>query len=210
MEHQQQYSKEAMQKFWETKVLPVIISLDEESCPFPKVREAFRENARLIQERYHCDPEIYWFDEFFSKVINGKISPMACWIDENQPIIEVSIPANMLSFEDKRKTAGFKNFQEVFDVDLLIGFMHELDHIALGLVGESESLLDMINGESIVWARTCENTIRLFVEEHHAKLTRFCHQRYDAWVMHGRNSENLEWRYFIATLHSDFRYLFES
>jgi hypothetical protein len=92
-------------------------------------------------------------------------------------------------------------FRRLFENFVIISFLHELDHLLLGVtVGAGNRLASIMEQERLAWAETCEKTIRLF-DENGDRLYSGDRVYYETWVRSGRNADSQLWRDFIAKMY---------
>jgi|GEM_PF-4265666 hypothetical protein len=162
---------------------------------FSELQQQYDRNVLRIKERYGAG---YRFD-----VVNqySPLSPFittACGMKEAVPYVQVFMPSLMELYKVFKRTGGT---DEQFQTSFVIDFLHELDHIALGLLprdGETAPWVKRVDNERLTWAETCEYTLRPLLEIHRLKIEVRHFDAYTAWLKCARNPDSEVWRAFIT------------
>ncbi len=189
-----------MQTFWIDQVNPIIGSLFSVGCTFTKLALHFQENDAMIYNRYSLHPFIDLFEDFPADFViqDHAFNPFGCILHDSQPKIGIVLP------ELKRYFDNALSHDKGIDkrVLVMIPFLHETDHLGLGLVVEKNAVLDhseRIRMESLAWARTCEKCLVPLVKLYEQKLPYGVKLFYDAWEKFKGDSQSKKWKDFIAS-----------
>jgi hypothetical protein len=129
---------------------------------------------------------------------------LGTYVKDGKPYVDLLIPAIMdahtFLLADYPHQA-----KEFFEYTIVIGFIHELDHLATGLVGSKEDLVKLIDHETKVWALTCEYGIRPMVEVHGVTIGSSDAEYYEDWLKSGRDAESSFWKMSIRRVYSGTR-----
>ena len=94
------------------------------------------------------------------------------------------------------------NFLQIFEAHTIISLLHEITHLSHGPVMMNPvSPAEFICVETIVWAKTCEDVIRLFAELYGYELWFTDLAYYQAWQNCGKNPDSQQWRNYIAGIY---------
>lgn len=148
-----------------------------------------RESRVEIRKRYGRDLEMRMVANYAKA---GWLVMMGSLVSKGQPAVELIIPSLMILHHECAKRGH--DARRAFELAILVGFLHELDHLALGEVGRSTH----VESEKRAWARTCERTIRPLVE-FGAPVEAGHRIYYDAWVSARRDERSPKWDAFIRT-----------
>ncbi len=165
----------------------------------PEINARYQERSQKITARYGKLFRVSFctsYSKASHRVLRG------CWIDGTQPVIQIFIPANMDLYQEMRGK-NESDWEKKFEYTLIIGFLHELDHLAEGVPGngkQTDEEKDLC--EEIAWAATCEFTIRPLVERYHLSLEQSNDAYYQAWVEANRDRNNEKWKQFIQQTYS--------
>lgn len=182
-----------VRQFFEWQVVPIIKNLFSESYKIPDIGKKLSENWEKIAERYGCNVSIEASDSFPSDDPGeGKMLMFGCALKDGKPKM-VMFVRNLIMIWS---TIGGNS--SVWESFVVVGVMHELDHLALGVVEltPTRDIPKIIEGESIVWARTCQNTMRLLVENNWP-LCGSDQDLYNAWISCNRKEKSSQWISFI-------------
>lgn len=120
------------------------------------------------------------------------------------PTLYIVVPAYRDIYENLQKKR-VERLQAVFENTLSIGLIHELEHLAYGLVPQAGTTREQFDDLEVqTWAHTCEETIRIFFEM--ALPLREPEQLfYRAWVSGGRTMLSAKWRDFVRQVYAQTR-----
>ncbi|MCD4705064.1 hypothetical protein K8R66_03230 [bacterium] len=121
-------------------------------------------------------------------------------VQNGNSYIKLVIPSIMDSYYASQRS-GNSNWEKQFELEVLTGFLHELDHLAYGNWIDNPSSKEFINEEKNAWALTCEHTIALLVEYYHFQLIRSDQIYYENWIKANRNVDDPIWDKFIKGLY---------
>jgi hypothetical protein len=142
------------------------------------------ESYAAVRKQYGHDLSYKLVDRYAKR---GWRAKMGSSVNEGRPTMSLFIPSLMIL---KRICAH----RRMFELTILVGFMHELDHFVLGEVGKGT----LIESEKRTWARTCERTIRPLIELG-APVEDGNQRCYNAWMAAGRDEKSPQWDAFIKT-----------
>lgn len=191
-----------MEEFWLQDVVPAINQLFEMRCTFMSMSTHFLENKAMIENRYGLTPTIELFGVFPKDMVvkANMFSPFSCYLEESHPRLVIILP------ELKRY---FSNINSHGNGDAWlaaqIGFIHETDHIALGLVCQKDSIVSedkKIEVERCVWARTSEKCLMPLVRSYQQKLPYGLMLAEAAWWDCGRDEKSQKWENFISSIYA--------
>lgn len=197
---------EEREKYWLSALNSIMGDFHQKRfyATFPKIQEAFNQNIAKIAATYpSCPdgmPKFLFRNSSFPGCADNECPPFACGITDDK---EIHLVAFLPGIE--RVDRGIRAEKHIFgEIDstvrlfLLIGLMHELDHMALGVIDVPRDVKDILDGEGIVWAKTCEDTISVLIEEYHQELHNHDKIFYSEWVKSGRNVNSQSWKDFIC------------
>ncbi len=188
-------------EFWNASCAPVVNQLDQGRYRLAGIQNRHDWCRREIIDRWGEPVKLELFDQQSPDTAGPKTTlAMGCRIDEGIPKIGIFVPELQKSFL-QMQAKNPENLPRMFEAHMVIGLIHELDHLALGVAGKILSMEEVINGETIVHADTCEYTIRLFAEIYGYPLPNHTKVMYSQWVECYRNRESNHWRNFIAALY---------
>lgn len=189
------WTSEEMQTFLHTRLENLLTNIFPNGAyAIPEVQTRYTTLERKIHERYG--------KEFTYSVVNSylpqsKFMTIASQVQDGTPTIIIFLPSLMDLFEAERK-AGARN--EDSDRSFVIDLLHELDHLAFGLVpkeGEVLSAEKWMENEQWAWGQTCEFTIRPMLENHRMKIGARHFIQYDGWVRSKRDASSPFWKAFV-------------
>lgn len=171
---------------------------------FPKIQEVFDRNVAEIATIYpSCPsglPKFCVFNESLPVLDDDEFVIFSCVIDRG----EVKLAAFLPDMEQmERKIRGenhiFGEINSIIMLSLVVGFIHEIDHIALQVVGGGFALNveNIMDGERIVWAKTCKDTISVLIEEYRQELCDRDKIAHSKWIESERNVDSRVWERFI-------------
>ena len=92
--------------------------------------------------------------------------------------------------------------EQMFRTNVLIGFMHELEHAGNNPVPMVATKEAKIETERVAWAGTCEYTTRPLIETYRMPLPEDMSACYGTWVQSGRNAHSQLWVSTVERVHS--------
>lgn len=158
----------------------------------------------LIQKRYGKPLKInlcLGYDSASRNILQSSL------VQEGVPVLNIVVPAEMDTYT-YYKDRGIQNLEASFQSLLIIGIMHELDHLAYGLSGSRGMSADELDHmEVVAWSYTCDETIRIFVEKG-LPVDPSDLSYYQVWVRGGQNMMSREWvefiqKHYAPTRHAD-------
>jgi hypothetical protein len=195
----------ALKEFWDREVAPIMRSLATNSYGLPEIQARHFELLQTIADRYHHELSVSILDKRCANRVDSKYClPFGCRALEGIPEVAIFVPVVKEIFLEIRKKSP-AGFRRKFETTLVIGFLHELDHLALGLTCNDPSFDAMLEVERVVWSWTCERTINVFAETYKRELCHSDRLYYDNWLRCGRNADSPCWRSFIANLYGSIR-----
>jgi len=191
-----------MRKFWDSEIAPFMMKLDNGTYALKEIQQRYSFLCQKIFEifgvRLHIAANAFMPPDFAGE---GFCLPTGARFFNGRPEIGMFVPVLASIFEDIRRTKR-EGARERFETTVISGIIHEMDHFVLGVYGDPQSMSHVIEGETRVWAQTCEHTLRLFYEVHKRELCSNDISYYSNWVRCGRDVENPNWKAFIASLYS--------
>jgi len=194
------YSVFETNQVWDEKFSQLLTGgLYDGKFGYTKIQERFDLQRRLIQERHHRGVLIKLSQTYNPRSQDDLVE---CWIENGQPRVDIIIPRLVDLYyqdhatDDKRWLTRLQN-------EFIVRLMHELDHLAFGLVSESRDHVptpdEIMDREANAWAETCEYMIRPLVEEYHAPLDDSSLLFYHQWIDGGQDRDGKYWRDFIRS-----------
>lgn len=180
-------------------VEPLTEQLKRGCYRIPRIQQLFANQVLAITRRYpgkRIQISCYAREEPITK--KGWAHVAWCQVKEDLLEITFSLPA-LLSFLVALGNNPRRN--ELFEFCIIISYMHELDHLALGLTGGNEEKL--LEEEILTWAKTCEGTLRILAEDCPEALPTGEAKKYMAWVKSGRNPQSPIWTDFIRAIYAE-------
>ncbi len=186
---------QALEAFWKSHIDPSVSALCNGTYNLPEIQKRFLDNRNQIFQRYSMDKLVL---EVMT-LQGGDQSPLRCTL-EGGPKTVFLVYALINQF-DRLRISNPVVACEMFDNTLVASFLHETDHLALGLLGSGD-LATRLKNEQYAWAATCEYTLRPMIEVYHKSLIPGFTQTYKLWVEYGRDVESKKWRRYIASLYA--------
>lgn len=189
-------------EFYEARIKPTLYQLLQKEYRLDDIQTLFDNRMQVIANSY---PKMLWVgvcqtdnvSNGRGKMKQGSFITFQCIVENGQPQIRISLPSLKAVFDSFN---GNPNQDQIFEMELVIGLIHELDHLALGRAERIDGLEERIANEALVWSITCI-TIGLLVKlgqvvdgEHVAMQT--------AWEKGGRNLQSTCWQDYIRGLYS--------
>lgn len=191
--------------FWTREIEPTMKCLFDGKCQFPEIQQRYFFLKKVISATYANPLHISLHDEEPpDKTSEALCLPFGCRMNNCRPEVGIFVPIVRTIWRDARKVK-YDGFRSRVQADLLIGFIHELDHIALDMMPNSPTLGQMIDCERVVWGSTCEYAIKPLVEIHRVEMCQSDLLYYSAWVQSGRNVNSESWKNFITGLYKTIR-----
>ncbi|MCX6720347.1 MAG: hypothetical protein NTW11_00890 [Candidatus Staskawiczbacteria bacterium] len=165
--------------------------------PIFEIQDRYNSTLQLIYQRYGSTLAINMVTAYCrasTEVLCGN------YFTNGHPTVDIIIPKllDICKDEQRKNPSGWR---ERMRFVLVIGFMHELDHLAFGTIAKEgdkpEPLDQLVNEEANVWALTCENTLAPLIEKYKVQLTAGEYTYYNEWLKAGRDKNSQSWRSFI-------------
>ena len=193
--------KPEMVTFLERRINPIFNSLLKGKYRLGLIQKAFLENDKLIRGKYPVPGKFINSDKTSLELFNQDIQmPLRCRVEKGQPTILVLV-GDWLAIFNKLKASIPPKAESVFESMLAIALNHEFDHFALGTIPQDDHIdtpTEAFESERTTWPRTCERTLKPFIEIYKKQLSDNDMGYHNAWMACGRNAESEEWRSFIA------------
>ena len=189
-----------VKEFWDKEAMPVIKRLLNGQYRLPEIQARFQWAVGEILGKYGVPLNIDM--SFIAPTDRGGknlILPVGCHFRGGRPEVGFFAPVFRTIFRDLRSSKP-ADFRKLFERDVVIGFMHELDHLVQGII-DNPNRAQVVDFECLAQAATCEHTIRVFTEVYHEELCKDDMLFYSTWVKCGRNAESKDWRDFIAKMY---------
>tara|TARA_Y100000310_G_C20521142_1_gene733742 strand:+ start:224 stop:922 length:699 start_codon:yes stop_codon:yes gene_type:complete len=194
------YTAKEIYEFWDM-YLKVFIQeeLHEGMHPSSTVNEVTQERIRSINERYDNPKFEFWGFDRYHIASRDVFLSMAYRGGSVQ--IQFFIPALMDEFY---ATGADRDpvQRHIFDNFLVIGYLHELDHIVLGYIDTGNIPEVLLAYESATWAKTVQS-IELLVTKDAFALHSLDQSFLDAWIHSGKDITSdvwLNWIRYVYTI----------
>jgi hypothetical protein len=197
------YSLSEMQCTWSNHFQQVFdqeLSLNK--YPIPEIQSRYNMALQLINQRYGPTLAISMVTTYC-----GASRDVLCGncFTNGHPTVEIMIP-KLLDICKAEQSKDFHGWQDRMRFVLVVGIMHELDHLAFGTMekeGDKPAPLDqLVDEEANVWALTCENTLTPLIEKYKVQLTGDEYIYYTEWLKARRDKNSQSWRDFIRWAYS--------
>ncbi len=194
-----------MLKFWETDLVPIFAPLINGNSPLKEIQAIYHANMAAFQQQYGGMLDIALSDKSPRDSIgqDGAL-PMGCSLVNGRPKLTFFIPEIRKVFNRIRQIRR-TDYRSVFETVCIISLMHELDHIALNRIGNRADATTNADDERVVWARTCELTMKILSESYGWDFVGGDSEIYSTWVACGRNVESERWKKFITKLYGQLK-----
>lgn len=197
------YTDTAMRQFWKDHMDHFVNKLIEHTYAIPEINERFEKLVKEVNRRYGrltIARITTYFPESHSILGGAGLSK------DGSAELSLIMPAIMDAYY-RMQASGHTHLEKLFEHMVIIGIMHELDHIAhekiLGTRSNPPPLSVLLDKETKAWALTCEYTIRPLVERHGVPLTPSDFNYYNTWLRADRNVESSVWKEFIRNTYID-------
>jgi hypothetical protein len=188
-------------KFWHSELAGIFQRLSKETYLLAGVQTRYSRLIAAVNNKYMRTVDFHIVcAELGIQGGEGRLITFGSSVADGQPSVSVLVPAARKMFEGmKQEDSRF--FRRLFENFVIISFLHELDHLLLGITVDAGNLLvSIMEQERLAWAETCEKTIRLF-DENGERLYSGDRAYYATWVRSGRNADSKPWRDFIAKMY---------
>ncbi len=207
---------ESLEQFWEKEVDPIIDQLFGGNYRIAEIQKLYDENRDLIAKR-HKRPRIKLLAMArITHQLEGRVN-CVCYKEVvfekfllffKRKVTNLVIKANVhdLLLEQCETKAAFTQFwQRNFEATVIIDFLHEFDHFALDTLEGLDAGFDtFLHNESVTWARTCENAIRIFYQTQQVQLQPTHMLMYSTWLSSNKNINSNTWKSFIYQRYSHY------
>lgn len=188
------YTPEEVHIFWKSHLEKVYEALGTRRYKLEEINSLNRKLVLLIEERYGKKLQ---FSICENLNLNGELILAGSQVKNGIPMAEIVVPAFMGVREEI-----FSNFppviaEQMFEEVCVVSLMHELDHLAYGFVVTDPVQKADFHLEAMAWAKTSENTIRIFMEKS-LPVSPAEKLIYANWVRCGRDANSPGWHKFIA------------
>lgn len=198
------YEHEQVRTFYAVRMQKVVEdAYVRREHPLPEIKALLNELLDRVQQRYGKMLQVDF------QVVHRPESPAireASAVIDGAPVILMVIPARMDQYYWWRGQ-GVAGHEEMFKTSIVIGIIHELQHLAYGVeYGDSvPTSNDALDREEVsTWALTCERAIRVFIENGYA-TTPEDRLYYEAWVAGGRTELSQSWNTFVRQAYAKTR-----
>lgn len=194
------YSVEEAKKFWLERLEPLIRGqLIRGTWKYPEINERCLLLASKIYER-HGPIAIATAIDLESERHPATEAFAASDLDNGIPTVYMLIP-NLMGLHDDFKKEGMADWEQRFELEVVIVFMHELDHLAFDLSDGNLSRAATILREKEAWTLTCKHTMTPLVEKYGLSLPRSSQIIYDHWLKVGRDENSKNWHQFFEQVY---------
>lgn len=187
--NQKEYSQEEAMLFWEKHFGERFF----EEMP-PEIDQRYKEHLHSIAKRYNQNLKV----ELSCTYLKNKNIPCACRVANGTPYAIIIVPAFM---NLHKKLINESGAEEVMRTTLLIGVMHELEHLAHDSMAQNANIEEFIADEKRAWALTCQHTIAPLVEKYRKALYKSDFYYYDSWLKANRDPDSMAWNTSISRIY---------
>lgn len=173
--------------FCHTYLKPIFQPLFEGNYYFPAIQDMYKEDEETVKRVFGCGLTRCLVCEDFPQPGAEKARPFAS-LFKDKPILIFRLPHIRAVMENLIAYCPH-NFYDMFRNVCIIGVMHEMDHLVL-----------KSSDESIVWARTCQRSIKTLVGLNQ-DISPSCQKVYEKWIKRGEKESDPLWKSFIARLY---------
>lgn len=169
--------------------------------PIPEVTARIASQMSIVQRTRHTYIDL---QVVYGYIDNEPWKYQVTRINADPPQIRVSVLAYMNRYH-RLEQQGAKDINAAFEDALIVGLIHELDHMVLDAVNgfpKDPTKADMIRAEIEAWAETSEHAIRPFAERH-LPLDVSDEGVYKMWVDAGRSVTSVAWIDAVQAWHQD-------
>lgn len=198
-----QISKER-ERYWLSKLNFMTTNFRRKAFYFPKIQEVFDRNVAEIATIYpSCPsglPKFCVFNESLPVLDDDEFVIFSCVIDRGEVKLAAFLPdIEQMDRKIREEKHIFGEINSIIWLALMVGFMHELDHMALQVIGNEavHNVENILDGERIVWAKTCKDTISVLIEEYCQELCDRDKIAHLKWIESERNVDSRVWERFI-------------
>ena len=191
VQHKKQYSEADVDAFYARILNPLIQSACTKQLPFSGLNDRIAEQTAQIFERYQRGIDLHYIKSL-SPRMSSENTGMSTELKDGVPCVYVYVPSFMHLYE----TYGSSDIsvrQNQHRAEIIIAFMHELDHLCLGVFPKpgapAEEYLD---AEKRAWALTYDKTVRVFIENK-ADLLETKPARFQIWLHANGDPESVIW-----------------
>jgi hypothetical protein len=188
-----------IRQFCENEVFPLLQSLMSGTYRLPEVQTRYISNCTEIAQRYKCSALNHGISDM--KPLVGTATTVAMFgygfTESSLPQVTIFLHSLYGTFEEERALDPV-GFRQPFGTRVVIGYMHELDHLAKGFAGKRHDPIEThLRNETFAQAETCEYTIRPIFEIHKLRVTQDILTRYSHWLRAERNVHSPYWTSYI-------------
>jgi hypothetical protein len=160
--------------------------------PVPELNARYIKLMEMVKKRYGMYPT-FTLSPSYDKTSRERAGTSG--IINRVPTVGFIVPALWDYYVELQGIWGSKLGEAMFSNALIIGLLHELEHLGYGLIDDSRKAFDpnLDAVEAATWAHTCEETIRIFVEKG-LPLANNERASYQVWVESGRNAASSKWQ----------------
>lgn len=191
--------------FYETALKPLVENIINERWDCPVVNERHHALTTVITNRYKqpfIDVEIAL--EYGKTAKEAGIMALVYIADNGAPTIRIYVP-NAIRFYNKLADSGDPLWYTKFSYGIAKGFIHELDHLELGLFPSNPGIdlkdREFLEIEAKAHGRTCERLLRPLIEQYQIPICEEDKRLYSEWVRSGRKEASPIWFETIRKLH---------
>ncbi len=202
------YSKVEIHNFWEKNFQTLMVDkLLAGKYAISEINERISLLTESILKRYQKKICVDLSERYLTAVDQGRYAVCASQVTKDGvPEVIISVPA-LMSVVAEIKITNPKDWQKRIEITLIIGYIHELDHLAFvkNLPDKkSVSVKGLIGEEIDVWPQTCEKTIRVLAEKYNCPVSESDLAYFKQWIACGQNKESPLWNEFFWYSHANF------
>ncbi|MFA5878496.1 MAG: hypothetical protein WC845_03980 [Candidatus Staskawiczbacteria bacterium] len=187
------YSDNELKSFWINNFGLKLEKLRTFAEQFPEVKQRFDEGFEIIGNIYGKPINIKF-------VLGYTDHRDVMWYsgvgDKGAPMVFIVLPnvMNLDAWFGVIDSDYRKGQKELLYTAVLVGVMHELDHLRLNMKNRSPSDVDeLVLGEKQAWAETCQYTISPLIEKYNRKVDPDSFFFYRKWIASGRDKKSQLW-----------------
>jgi hypothetical protein len=194
-------SNQELLRFWNQHVGGMLINeLPKGGCPEPAITERYKILQGKILGRYGREPHVS-IVSFYSRAATNVNA--GSFIETNgMPMVRFHLPALRNVFDDYVSN-GITNGYNKFQISMLVAYMHELEHLGNGLIGDpaNDTFKQRVYRERMTWAYTCQYSIAPLMRDFPDFVDENSKGFYRHWMEAGENAESPLWIHFIEDCH---------
>ncbi|MEY4604653.1 MAG: hypothetical protein RIT43_1945 [Bacteroidota bacterium] len=192
------YSPQEQNSFFKEVILPFLNGITTHTSPYPEINERSKVQQKIIQNRFggkhlRIEPHTTYAPQSSLTFATSDVTT------DGIPRISIAIPAFMDQYF-WLKTTNKPRWQEAFEVFVVAGIMHELDHLTETPKVNAKTF--NVEVEIHINALTTQYVTSVLVEKYHKQVYLSDEFQYRAWISANRNEKSPIWRKAIKDLYA--------